>query len=779
MEKRLVFVSVCIGLLASACEDPKPNLSGRLRSPADMVVFKGCAQNDPGCSKSEKGHHLLLMSNAQSDDLKIFDVEKRNFFKALNPLFPFSIPVGGHPRALAVEPYGEYGLVINQLTSDVSLVNLAPNRLVEVDTDANQGTVAASLNCPENPNQTENPINDRCLSGVSRAGLGDAEQPLPVDLAIPAGPADPEQSEPWPRDQALPVWVSLLGAGQIAELHFRYPGGGLPQRLAFQRVYDLGGMPSGLAVTRDGSILYIADEDSDSIAILDTATGDITRVVVDGPSRSVFLSPDEATLYVLRLDESRIALVDTATRQRQVPYIDPEVRAQDPEGDGLDIVIPGIPREITFVTGSTLNVADENLSTTTYPLGEEYPFRDFAFVSDLNGNVYILDALRHGSIDSAPLVGPRTTTPGLIFDGDVQREDALWKCLDPAFDYGACPWPNIANINCSYSTRTTADNGVVTYTWVEAAEVTGDDGKKTYLIECPLPTDDSTETIHHGIKVFPGVTRDEAWILTYEGIVPGTEESTTGRFDGWHLVDDRESVDFERSRVFTGEEGKPADVLVVLSPAAESAAGSGQPHEACIPDGSEKVRTEFSVIAVGGTNQLSIAPVAGVDPGLCWPGAIRYNIRANDAWTVYGLLSGPQERVYMVPTGGAPAHPNDSVYSNPYFALTMMEPDPDSEGNPRKVPRGTIWSFSTESNFHQQMFAPSIRAGMAGAILTVDLEDGETHTIEVDTDGNDETEPVEIEIPVDERVYLLFEGSNALMEFFPGALEGSNYLLYQ
>ncbi len=694
-------------LLISACKDPKPPMSGRLRGPADLAIFKGCTQKSPGCNKTIEGHHLLLLANSMSDDVRIFDVENRSFFKAVNPLFPFSIPVGKHPRSLAVDPYGDFAFVVNQLSEDVSLINLAPNRLVEVDTDGDPSTAAGSLDCPpEGANQRDHYGNDRCLAGVSRVPLGTEASLQPEQIAVPEGFRD-DPEECWDRNTPLPAWVSLPASGQVAFLQFHYPGSGMPQRMFFIEALDLGGIPSGMDVTADGATLYVADEGSDSIAVVDTATRTVERVVVGGPSRRVFLTPDEQVLYVVRLDDNRIALVDTASRRRLAAFQPEDPRARDPEGDGLDIVVQGIPREITFVEGHTIDVLDDGLDedseSTTHPPGET-AVSLFAYVSDLDGNVYVLDAVNHGSIDVDPfdvdsLVNP-VSIPGYVIRGKTRNTEEMLECFAALPN---CEHPTIAEFD-----RTFGENN------------------------------ETDSTIYHGIRVHPGQTRTEGWILTWEGVLPGTGISTTGRFDGWRLVDDRLGLDFPASGT------QPGDILEVVSPASEDC---------------DENPTKFTVLTVD-VNSLELEPVAGIDPdpGLCWPEAVRYNVRASQVWTVLGLESGPQERMRMIPW--QETAPDPPVYDNGLIALTMFEPV-DGE-----VPPDSAWGFTTDDGFIHKKFAPSVRAGLAGPLLAVDLEDGE----EQDDDENG---------PAHDRVFLLFEGSNALMEFFPEALESNNYLLYQ
>lgn len=782
-------------LLATACDDPKPALSGRLRAPAGVAKFVGCAQNNPACNHSEDGRHLLLVSNSMADDVRIFDVEKRSFFEAFNPFFPMSIPVGQYPRGVAVDPFGEWAMVANQLSEDVSLINLAPNRLVEVDTDGDPSTVAASLNCPAEPHQVEAPTNDRCRMGVSRAPLSDdGALLLPDQIAIPAGDQAAEDGAVWPRDVPLPVWVSLPAAGRVALLEFRYPSVNNPQLLTYVGSIDLGGRPSGLAISADGSWLYVADEDSDSIAAVDTLSWEVTRVLVDGPTRRVYLTPDESVVYAVRLDEPRIGLVDTETLERRPVYVPEDPRAQNPDRHELDIQVPGIPREITFVTGQTIRVegfdGDEPAYPQVYiprncdwPEAERLdpPTTTFAYISDLNGNVYIVDAQRHGPIDLRPTVGPSAGPAGYLSadEDSVKGVSFLERCSNvdhqdqkqpPENDHlASCPYPYIAYMHQPLLEDVT-----------EVKEYGPDENPNNS--EAGKVIDKIVnDRMTNGVRTFPGVTRTEGWIFTWEGVLPNTGTSSSGRFEGVRFLDDRAGVNFEELGA------QDQDLLEVLTARALDPNGSGDIAPACL-DSAGNARKNFRIDQVGEGGDSLVIRADGVDLGQCWPGAVLYQIRAADSWTVVGTESGIHPRLtrdMMLPWDAGPPSEaftqHASLYDNGHIALTMVEPGPqvieDENGEQTtipagQIPRGSTWGFNTESGYASAFFAPSVRIGMAGGLVGIDLEDGAEQ-------DRDETYCDTVSGPAIDRVYVLFEASNALMEFFPSNMESGNFLLYQ
>jgi len=453
----------------------------------------------------------------------------------------------------------------------------------------------------------------------------------------------------------------------------------------------------------------------------------------------VFLSPDDSVRYAIHIEEGRIALIVAAARTKRLPG-EVRVDARDPLVDQKgDIRLPGIPRSLAFVKGAPILMYDDagqireytsELHTTAEleellvqdPTYTETIVQTFAYVSDLNGNTYIIDAENHRVPDIYPFAGPSTTTaPAFVVDGAVVSVEEL--------EEEEC-YPHIAEADVVHSADEPQEREIDGELW----------------------------RVFYGVWVKPGATREESWLFEWEGFLPGSGVSSSGHFNGWRLEDERYNLDFIEEF-----QAKPGDILeITVDPTYTLEPDGDHPCRPGTGGGeAQEVQYEFTITAVE-PQALDLEPVAGMDPETCWAEALRYNVRMGNAWLVWGSESGLAERLSMVPDNGVP--PDPPVYNNGRIALTMYTPAAlDDEENPcPEVRRGMAWGFNTEDGFTGASFNPSVQAGVAGPLVSIDLDDD----LEAGNLGDD-------------RVFLLFEGSNAMMEFFPGSLESSNYIIYQ
>lgn len=99
-------------------------------------------------------------------------------------------------------------------------------------------------------------------------------------------------------------WVSTLG-GRLYKLD--------PATLDVLDSLELGGTPQRVAVSNDGSKVYIANEGGPDLQVVTTATKAVTSVPVSGSPYGLALAPNGAEVWVAVRDEGRVERFSTAT----------------------------------------------------------------------------------------------------------------------------------------------------------------------------------------------------------------------------------------------------------------------------------------------------------------------------------------------------------------------------------------------------------------------------------------------------------------------------------
>src|SRR5206468_11185828 len=88
--------------------------------------------------------------------------------------------------------------------------------------------------------------------------------------------------------------------------------------------------PAGLAMTRDGATLYVANANSDTVSVIDTAAREVRETIPVRPdpallfgsaSNALALSPDEKTLYVANGGNNAVAVVNLGQKSTLAGFI--------------------------------------------------------------------------------------------------------------------------------------------------------------------------------------------------------------------------------------------------------------------------------------------------------------------------------------------------------------------------------------------------------------------------------------------------------------------------
>ena len=233
-----------------------------------------------------------------------------------------SVPVGCNPVRLVFDRSGRRAYVSNQMSDSISVIDVATNR--RVDDIAVRGWPAPVLISPD----------ERTLFVTTNAdNLYAIQLATKRVVAVIPLPATSHHLTLHPSGKVL--YVATRAAGTVMEI----------DATTFQilRTFPVGGQTQALAVSADGTELYVADE-AGGLDVLDLRRGmQAAAVRLDGRAYGLALSRDNRQLYVGLVTSEKVQVVDRESL-RVVRTI--------PTG--------GVPREITFSpSGKTALIANE------------------------------------------------------------------------------------------------------------------------------------------------------------------------------------------------------------------------------------------------------------------------------------------------------------------------------------------------------------------------------------------------------------------------------------
>jgi YVTN family beta-propeller protein len=120
--------------------------------------------------------------------------------------------------------------------------------------------------------------------------------------------------------------------------------------MSVSRTFVTGGRAQAVVVTRDGSELFVADEDLGKVDVFSLATGErLTSIDVDGNPWGMAITPDQQQLYVGLVFQGEVVVIDRESRA--------VVRRLDTGGS---------PRRIVFNQAGTIAVIPNEFGYVTY-----------------------------------------------------------------------------------------------------------------------------------------------------------------------------------------------------------------------------------------------------------------------------------------------------------------------------------------------------------------------------------------------------------------------------
>jgi YVTN family beta-propeller protein len=136
-------------------------------------------------------------------------------------------------------------------------------------------------------------------------------------------------------------------------------------------LFRVGGDTLGVAISRDGTRVYVTNYASKSVSVLDGATGAVigAPIVVGTNPRGIVLSPDGSRAYVTNYSSSTVSVINTATNTvigTPIPVgISPSGLAVSPDGTRIYVA----NNATSAGTVSVINTATNTVIGTPIPVG--------------------------------------------------------------------------------------------------------------------------------------------------------------------------------------------------------------------------------------------------------------------------------------------------------------------------------------------------------------------------------------------------------------------------
>ena len=236
-------------------------------------------------------NRAVLVSQLDADKATRLDPDSRTF--------EWDIPVGSTPTDIAINPAGTRAYVANQYSQSVTVINIATNAVVTTF-----AVIGDPFKVAVSPNGTvlwvgTNAGRAYALDATSGASLGSVVTGhTPFGFAF--GPNDL-------------VYVSTWAAGSVLEVSSR--------TMTVLRTFSTGGVAQELAISPNGSELYVANEALDRVEVWNVRAGTRSaNIAVAGGPFGLILEPDGTHLWTTLSQDGRIAVINRNTRVVQQTY---------------------------------------------------------------------------------------------------------------------------------------------------------------------------------------------------------------------------------------------------------------------------------------------------------------------------------------------------------------------------------------------------------------------------------------------------------------------------
>ena len=241
------------------------------------------------------------VTNSNDDTVSVIDTASRTVIT--------TIPVGDGPRGVAITSDGQRVYVTNSLADSVSAISVTSNTVF--DTIAlPAGARPLGILIPRDQGQDEG-------AGTTSFGLDEittfGTNPGDIDFHVldnsipigdgPKGGADKSEGGVFTR-----AYITLENVDKVAVLDVTVEPNVVIKNIA------VGDQPAGVAITPDGSRLYVANGGANTVSVINTSTNAVIKTITVGSNpKSVAVTPDGARVYVTNQGSNTVSVIDTAT----------------------------------------------------------------------------------------------------------------------------------------------------------------------------------------------------------------------------------------------------------------------------------------------------------------------------------------------------------------------------------------------------------------------------------------------------------------------------------
>lgn len=260
-----------------------------------------------------------------------------------------TVAVGSRPFGVAVTPDGSRVYVANFFGASVSVISTATNTVTATVALGSGSTPAGVTVTPDGARAyvasgNMYAVNGNTLNTVS--AISTATNTVIATIAVGGG-SDPLGMAVTPDGSRVYVANVSSSAGTVSVIS--------TATNTVIATVAVGVTPAGVAVTPDGSRVYVTDFNNASVSVISTATNNVTATIAVGVAPAgVAVTPDGARVYVTNSYDANVSVISTATNT---------VIATVPVGIG--------PRGLgMFITPATACTPPPSGMVAWYPLNE-------------------------------------------------------------------------------------------------------------------------------------------------------------------------------------------------------------------------------------------------------------------------------------------------------------------------------------------------------------------------------------------------------------------------